>query len=120
MRHPEGSERALNLSTTYLNYGGGYFPEHGYFKSPHTGVYMVAVSTEFILGAHSLGELVFSNGHRMTLIRNKAKASGSFLTAFALVELQKGEHMWFELVHGAAVKQNPAGMSMAAFLIFKT
>ncbi|KAJ6661640.1 hypothetical protein lerEdw1_013879 [Lerista edwardsae] len=89
MRHPEGSERALNLSTTYLNHGGGYFPEHGYFKSPHTGVYMVAVSTEFTLGARSLGELVFSNGHRMTLIRNKAKANGSFLTAFALVELQK-------------------------------
>ncbi|XP_066478097.1 multimerin-2 [Tiliqua scincoides] len=120
MRHPEGSEGALNHNATYLNYGGGYFPEHGYFKSPHTGVYMVAVSTEFTLGPLSLGELVFSNGHRMTLISNKLAATGSFMTTFALVELKKGEHMWFELVQGAAVKQNPAGMSMAVFLIFKT
>lgn len=120
MRHPEGSKGALNRNATYLNYGGGYFPEHGYFKSPHTGVYMVAVSIEFTLGPRALGELVFSNGRRMTLISNKAASTGSFLTTFALVELKKGEHMWFELVQGATVKQNPVGMSMAVFLIFKT
>ncbi|XP_033004691.1 multimerin-2 [Lacerta agilis] len=110
----------LSLNGTYLNYGGGYFPEHGYFKSPHTGVYLVAISVELAPGP-ALGQLVFSNRQRMTLIdTKKRKASGGSLATFALVELKKGELMWFELVQGTEAKQNPAGLSMAGFLIFKT
>ncbi|XP_053164086.1 multimerin-2 isoform X2 [Hemicordylus capensis] len=121
VRYPEGRDEAPSFNGTYLNYGGGYFLEHGYFKSPHTGVYMVAVSMELNPGPVALGQLVFSNGHRMTLISNKKrKANGSIMTTFVLVDLKKGEHMWFELVQGDAVKQNPAGMSMAGFLLFKT
>ncbi|XP_061491003.1 multimerin-2 [Rhineura floridana] len=119
VRYSEGRE-APSLNETYLNYGGGYFPEHGYFKSPHSGVYMVAINVELVPGP-ALGQLVFSSRQRMTLISNKKKkATGGSMTTFALVELKKGEHMWFELVQGAGTKQNPAGLSLAGFLIFKT
>ncbi|XP_054839703.1 multimerin-2 [Eublepharis macularius] len=119
VKYPEGRE-GLSFNKTYLNYGEGYFPEHGYFKSPHNGVYMVAITMEFIPGT-ALGQLVFSNGHRTTVLGNKnRKGHGGTMTAFALVELKKGEHMWFELLQGSVVTQNPAGMSMAGFLIFRT
>nr|XP_056706504.1 multimerin-2 [Euleptes europaea] len=120
VKYPEGRE-GLSLNRTYLNYGEGYFPERGYFKSPHSGVYMVAISMEFSPGT-ALGQLVFSNGHRMTVMGSKKRKGhgGGTTTAFALVELKRGEHMWFELLQGSTVMQNPAGMSMAGFLIFKT
>ncbi|XP_048362775.1 multimerin-2 isoform X2 [Sphaerodactylus townsendi] len=118
VKYPEGRE-GLSLNRTYLNYGDGYFPEHGYFKSPLSGVYMVAVSMEFSPGT---AQLVFSNGHRMTVTGSKKKKGygGGTMTAFALVELKKEEHMWFELLQGSTVTRNPAGMSMVGFLIFKT
>ncbi|XP_042316735.1 multimerin-2 [Sceloporus undulatus] len=120
VRYPEGREQRPSLNGTYLNYGKGFFPEHGYFKSPHSGVYMVAISVE-LPPEPALGQLVFSNGERLILTENKRrKANGASMTTFALVELLKGERMWFELVQDAAVKWNPAGLSMAGFLIFKT
>ncbi|XP_063163808.1 multimerin-2 [Candoia aspera] len=118
VRYAEDKEEQLVFNRTYLNYGGGYSHEHGYFKASHSGVYMVAVSAEFPPGP-ALGQLVFSNGDRMTLINNK-KSSGDYTTLFALVELEKGDLMWFELVQGAAVRQNSVGLSMAGFLLFKT
>lgn len=120
VKHSEGKE-GLSLNRTYLNYGEGYFPEHGYFKSPHSGVYMVAISMESSPGM-ALGQLVFSNGHRMTVMGSKKRRGheGGTISAFVLVELRQGEHMWFELLQGSTVVQNPAGMSMAGFLIFKT
>ncbi|XP_077206703.1 multimerin-2 isoform X2 [Paroedura picta] len=120
VKHSEGKE-GPSLNRTYLNYGGGYFPDHGYFKSPHSGVYMVAISMESSPGM-AQGQLVFSNGHRMTVTGSKKRKGhgGGTVTAFALVELKKGEHMWFELLQGSMVMQNPVGMSMAGFLIFKT
>ncbi|XP_078247101.1 multimerin-2 isoform X3 [Pogona vitticeps] len=120
VRYPEDGASMSYLNGTYLNYGGGFYPEHGYFKSPQSGIYMIAISMELPPGP-ALGQLVFSNGHRMTLMSyKKIKANGGPMTIFALVELKKGEHMSFELVQGASVKQEPAGLSMAGFLIFKT
>uniref|UniRef100_A0A803T634 Multimerin 2 n=1 Tax=Anolis carolinensis TaxID=28377 RepID=A0A803T634_ANOCA len=105
---------------THLNYGKGYFPEHNYFKAPQSGVYMVAISME-LPPEPALGQLAFSNGQILILTGNKRrKASGGSMTTFVLVELMKGERMWFELVQDAVVKRNPAGLSMAGFLIFKT
>ncbi|KAL8186872.1 UNVERIFIED_CONTAM: hypothetical protein K2H54_017250, partial [Gekko kuhli] len=120
VKYSEGRE-GPSLNRTYLNYGEGYFPEHGYFRSPHSGVYMVAIGMESTPGM-ALGQLVFSNGHRMTVMGSKKRKGqgGGTATAFLLVELKKGEHMWFELLQGSTVTQNPAGMSMAGFLIFKT
>ncbi|XP_060097044.1 multimerin-2 [Heteronotia binoei] len=120
VKYSEGIE-GLSLNRTYLNYGEGYFPAHGYFKSPQSGVYMVAISMDSNPGM-ALGQLVFSNGHRLTVTGSKKRKGhgGGTVTAFALVELKKGEHMWFELLQGSTVTQNPAGMSMAGFLILKT
>ncbi|XP_067321739.1 multimerin-2 [Anolis sagrei] len=120
VRYPEGREHQPSFNGTYLNYGKGYFPEHNYFQSPQSGVYMVAISVELPPG-HVLGQLAFSNGQRLILTGNKRrKASGGSMTTFVLVELMKGERVWFELVQDAAVKRDPAGLSMAGFLIFKT
>ncbi|KAM3834722.1 multimerin-2 [Vipera latastei] len=120
VQYAEDKEEPSILNRTYLNYGGGYSHEHGYFKASHNGVYMVAVSAEFPPGP-ALGQLAFSNGHRMTLINNKKrKSSGGYTTLFALVELERGDLMWFELVQGAAVRQNTLGLSMAGFLLLKT
>ncbi|XP_029141720.1 multimerin-2 [Protobothrops mucrosquamatus] len=119
VQYAEGKEEPSVLNRTYLNYGGGYSREYGYFKASHNGVYMVAVSAEFPPGP-ALGQLVFSNGHRITLINKKRKSSSGYTTLFALVELEKGDLMWFELVQGAAVRQNTVGLSMAGFLLLKT
>ncbi|XP_039199324.1 multimerin-2 [Crotalus tigris] len=120
VQYAKGKEEPSILNRTYLNYGGGYSREHGYFKASHNGVYMVAVSAEFPPGP-VMGQLVFSNGHRTTLINNtKRKSSGGYTTLVALVELEKGDLMWFELVQGAAVRQNIVGLSMAGFLLLKT
>ncbi|XP_034291276.1 multimerin-2 [Pantherophis guttatus] len=120
VQYAEDKEEPSVFNRTYLNYGGGYSHERGYFKASHNGVYMVAVGAEFPPGP-ALGQLVFSNGHRMTLINNKKrKSSGGYTTVFALVELEKGDLMWFELVQGDAVRQNTVGLSMAGFLLLKT
>uniref|UniRef100_L7N019 Multimerin 2 n=1 Tax=Anolis carolinensis TaxID=28377 RepID=L7N019_ANOCA len=120
VRHPEGREHQTGFNGTHLNYGKGYFPEHNYFKAPQSGVYMVAISME-LPPEPALGQLAFSNGQILILTGNKRrKASGGSMTTFVLVELMKGERMWFELVQDAVVKRNPAGLSMAGFLIFKT
>ncbi|XP_062989185.1 multimerin-2 [Elgaria multicarinata webbii] len=120
VRYPDEREQEPSPNGTHLNYGDGYSPEQGYFKTPHSGVYMVAISVELPPGP-ALGQLAFSNGRRMALTgHKKRKANGSSVTTFALVELKKGERMWFELVQGGAVTQNPAGSSMAGFLIVKT
>uniref|UniRef100_A0A8D0BJA7 Multimerin 2 n=1 Tax=Salvator merianae TaxID=96440 RepID=A0A8D0BJA7_SALMN len=120
VRYPEGRTVALGLNETSLNYGEGFFPEHGYFKTPHSGVYMIAISMEHMPGP-ALGKLLFTNKQSMTLFSNKKrKTNGGPMTTFALVELKKGESMRFQLVQGAIIKENPAGLSMAGFLIFKT
>ncbi|ETE57449.1 Multimerin-2, partial [Ophiophagus hannah] len=119
-QYAEDKEEPSVFNRTYINYGGGYSHEHGNFKASHNGVYMVMVGAEFPPGP-ALGQLVFSNGHRMTLVNNKKKkSSGGYTTVFALVELEKGDLMWFELVQGATVRQNTVGLSMAGFLLLKT
>lgn len=122
VRYAEQSDSGLPHNGTYLNYGRGYLPEQGYFKAPHTGVYMVAITTDITPGP-TLAQLAFSNGHTLPLTSsnsNKKKGNGSSITIFALLELKKGDLMWFELVQGVTTKQNPPGTSMAGFLIFKT
>ncbi|XP_013915873.1 PREDICTED: multimerin-2 [Thamnophis sirtalis] len=120
VQYAEDKEKPSVLNRTYLNYGGGYSYEQSCFKASHHGVYMVVVGAEFPPGP-ALGQLVFSNGHKMTLINNKKrKSSGGYTTVFALVELEKGDLMWFELVQGDTVRQNTAGLSMAGFLLLKT
>ncbi|NWU99659.1 MMRN2 protein, partial [Upupa epops] len=113
-------EKALMFNETYLNYGSGYFPNHGYFKAPHRGVYLFIVSVEFSSGP-ALGQLSFSRGYKRTLSSSQRKTpQGNTVTAFAMAEMEKGEKVRFELLQGSVVKRSPPGTTMGGFLLFKT
>ncbi|XP_008058310.1 multimerin-2 [Carlito syrichta] len=110
--------QALKFNTTYINVGGSYFPEHGYFRAPERGVYLFAVSIEFGPGPGT-GQLVFG-GHRRTLVCSSGQKGGSTATTFAMAELQKGERVWFELTQGSVAKRSLPGTALGGFLMFKT
>ncbi|NXO03186.1 MMRN2 protein, partial [Rhinopomastus cyanomelas] len=113
-------EKTLRFNETYLNYGRGYFPEHGYFKAPHRGVYLFIISAEFSSGP-ALGQLSFSRGYKRTLSSGQRKTpQGNTVTAFAMAEMEKGEKVCFELLQGSVVKRSPPGTTMGGFLLFKT
>lgn len=113
-------EKTLRFNETYLNYGNSYFPEHGYFKAPHKGVYLFVISVEFSSGP-ALGQLSFSRGYKRTLSSSQRKTpNGNTMTTFAMAEMEKGEKVSFELLQGSIVKRSPPGTTMAGFLIFKT
>ncbi|NXF92540.1 MMRN2 protein, partial [Eubucco bourcierii] len=113
-------EKTLRFNETYLNYGNGYFPEDGYFKAPHKGVYLFVVSVEFSSGP-ALGQLSFSRGYRRTLSSSQRKTpNGNTMTTFAMAEMEKGERVCFELLQGSVVRRSPPGTTMSGFLIFKT
>ncbi|XP_061229715.1 multimerin-2 isoform X2 [Neopsephotus bourkii] len=114
------TEKTLKFNETYLNYGNSYFPEHGYFKAPHKGVYLFVISVEFSSGS-ALGQLSFSSGYKRPLSSNQRKtANGNTMTTFAMAEMEKGEKVCFELLQGSVVKRSPPGTTMGGFLIFKT
>ncbi|NWX82885.1 MMRN2 protein, partial [Nothoprocta pentlandii] len=112
--------KTLRFNETYLNYGNSYFPEHGYFKAPHKGVYLFVISVEFSSGP-ALGQLSFSRGYKRTLSSSQRKTPhGNTMTTFAMAEMEKGETVWFELLQGSVLKRSPPGTTMGGFLIFKT
>uniref|UniRef100_A0A8C2TMD5 Multimerin 2 n=1 Tax=Coturnix japonica TaxID=93934 RepID=A0A8C2TMD5_COTJA len=116
----QDKEKALRLNETYLNYGNSYFPEHGYFKAPHKGVYLFIISVEFSSGP-ALGQLSFSRGYKRTLSSGQRKTpNGNTVTSFAMAEMEKGEKVCFELLQGTVVKRSPPGTTMGGFLLFKT
>ncbi|NXE21708.1 MMRN2 protein, partial [Ardeotis kori] len=113
-------EKTLRFNETYLNYGNSYFPEHGYFKAPHKGVYLFVISVEFSSGP-ALGQLSFSSGYKKPLSSSQRKTpNGNTMTTFAMAEMEKGEKVCFELLQGSVVKRSPPGTTMGGFLIFKT
>ncbi|XP_032849988.2 multimerin-2 isoform X2 [Tyto alba] len=113
-------EKTLRFNETYLNYGNSYFPEHGYFKAPHKGVYLFVISVEFSSGP-AIGQLSFSRGYKRTLSSSQRKTpNGNTMTTFAVAEMEKGEKVCFELLQGSVVKRSPPGTTMGGFLIFKT
>ncbi|XP_009891334.1 PREDICTED: multimerin-2 [Charadrius vociferus] len=113
-------EKTVRFNKTYLNYGNSYFPEHGYFKAPHKGVYLFVISVEFSSGP-ALGQLSFSRGYKRTLSSGQRKTpNGNTMTTFAMAEMEKGEKVCFELLQGSVVKRSPPGTTMGGFLIFRT
>ncbi|NWW10220.1 MMRN2 protein, partial [Oreocharis arfaki] len=113
-------EKTVRFNETYLNYGNSYFSEHGYFKAPHKGVYLFVISAEFGSGP-ALGQLSFSRGYKRTLSSSQRKTPhGNTMTTFAMAEMEKGETVCFELLHGSVVKRSPPGTTMGGFLISKT
>ncbi|NWY29676.1 MMRN2 protein, partial [Pheucticus melanocephalus] len=113
-------EKTVRFNETYLNYGSSYFSEHGHFKAPHKGVYLLFISVEFSSGP-ALGQLSFSRGYKRTLSSSQRKSPhGNTMTTFAIAEMEKGETVCFELLHGSVVKRSPPGTTMGGFLISKT
>ncbi|NXM20137.1 MMRN2 protein, partial [Ploceus nigricollis] len=113
-------EKTVRFNETYLNYGNSYFSEHGHFKAPHKGVYLFVISVEFSSGP-ALGQLSFSRGYKRTLSSSQRKTPhGNTMTTFAIAEMEKGETVCFELLHGSVVKRSPPGTTMGGFLISKT
>nr|XP_054364224.1 multimerin-2 isoform X1 [Mirounga angustirostris] len=111
--------QTVKFNATYINIGSSYFPDHGYFRAPERGVYLFAVSVEFGPGSGA-GQLVFG-GHHQTPVSSTEEGRGrSTATTFAMVELQKGERVWFELTQGSVIKRNPPGTAFGGFLMFKT
>ncbi|XP_026655335.2 multimerin-2 isoform X2 [Zonotrichia albicollis] len=113
-------EKTVRFNETYLNYGNSYFSEHGHFKAPHKGVYLLFISVEFSSGP-ALGQLSFSRGYKRTLSSSQRKTPhGNTVTTFAIAEMEKGETVCFELLHGSVVKRSPPGTTMGGLLISKT
>lgn len=108
----------VKFNTTSINVGSSYFPEHGYFRAPKRGVYLFAVSITFGPGP-GMGQLVFEGHHRVPVYSTEQRG-GSTATTFAMVELQKGERAWFELIQGSATKGSRPGTAFGGFLMFKT
>ncbi|KAM5139426.1 multimerin-2 [Callospermophilus lateralis] len=119
-RFSEGTAalQTVKFDTVSINVGSSYFPEHGYFRAPERGVYLFAVSVEFGPGPGT-GQLVFG-GHHRTPVCTTGQSGGSTATTFAMVELQKGERVWFELTQGSITKRSPSGTAFGGFLMFKT
>ncbi|XP_032922605.1 multimerin-2 isoform X2 [Catharus ustulatus] len=113
-------EKTVRFNETYLNYGNSYFSEHSHFKAPHKGVYLIVISVEFSSGP-ALGQLSFSRGYKRTLSSSQRKTPhGNTVTSFTIAEMEKGETVCFELLHGSVVKRSPPGTTMGGFLISKT
>ncbi|CAH7355314.1 Mmrn2 [Phodopus roborovskii] len=108
----------VKFNATSINVGSSYFPEHGYFRAPKRGVYLFAVSITFGPGP-GMGQLVFE-GHRRVPVYSTEQRGGNTATTFAMVELQKGERVWFELIQGSVAKGSQPHTAFGGFLIFKT
>ncbi|KAK7808255.1 hypothetical protein U0070_013937, partial [Myodes glareolus] len=108
----------VKFSTTSINVGSSYFPEHGYFRAPQRGVYFFAVSITFGPGP-GMGQLVFEGHHRVPVYSTEQRGGGT-ATSFAMAEMQKGERVWFELIQGSVTKGSQPHTTFGGFLVFKT
>ena len=108
----------VKFSTTSINVGSSYFPEHGYFRAPQRGVYFFAVSITFGPGP-GMGQLEFEGHHRVPVYSTEQRGGGT-ATSFAMAEMQKGERVWFELIQGSVTKGSQPHTTFGGFLVFKT
>ncbi|XP_075697834.1 multimerin-2 isoform X2 [Rhinoderma darwinii] len=115
-----GAEGAkmIRFSDIHLNYGNVFPSEDGHFTAPYSGVYAFSISVDFGIGK-GLGHLVFGGRHRIALHNSSTEPAESLKHQFAVVELEKYEKVWFELLQGS-IKKNTLGTSLSGYLIFKT
>ncbi|KAM4702936.1 multimerin-2 [Rhinophrynus dorsalis] len=116
----EGAEgvKMLQFNNIILNYGNAFSSEDGHFTAPTSGVYVFSISVDFGPGS-ALGHLVFGARQKIALYRSISEQAESLKHSFAVVELQKDEKVWFELLQGS-IKKNSYGTNLAGYLIFKT
>ncbi|XP_066456551.1 multimerin-2 [Eleutherodactylus coqui] len=115
-----GAEGAkiIRFNTIDLNYGDVFSSEDGHFTAPYSGVYVFSISVDFGIGK-GLGHLVFNGGYRIALHKSSTEPAESIKHQFAVVELKKGEKVWFELLQGS-IKTNTLGTTLSGYLVFKT
>ncbi|MEE6488602.1 hypothetical protein FKM82_015277 [Ascaphus truei] len=116
----EGADgvKILRFNDVFLNYGNVFSLEDGHFTAPHGGVYTFAVSVDFGPG-NALGNLVFGGRQQIALHSSGNQQAESIKHSFTVVELQKDEKVWFELLQGS-IKKNSFGTTLAGYMIFKT
>ncbi|KAE8591277.1 hypothetical protein XENTR_v10018370 [Xenopus tropicalis] len=115
----EGAEgvKILTFNNIFLNYGNVFSSEDGHFTAPFNGVYAFSITVDFSPGS-ALSYLLFG-GRQKVILYNSSKESESLKHSFVVVELQKDDKVWLELLQGS-IKKNSSGTLLAGYLIFKT
>ncbi|XP_063814900.1 multimerin-2 [Pseudophryne corroboree] len=110
--------KLIRFSDIIMNYGNAFSPEDGQFIAPYSGVYAFTITVDFGVG-NALGHLVFNGWQKLVLHNSSTQPAESLKHQFALVELKKGERVWFELLQGS-IKENTLGTTLAGYLVYKT
>ncbi|KAG8435039.1 hypothetical protein GDO86_013126 [Hymenochirus boettgeri] len=110
--------KILLFDKIFLNYGDVFSLEDGHFTAPYNGVYAFAITVDFGPG-NAMSHLVFGGRQKVILYNNNKQESGSLKYSFAVVELQKDDKVWLELLQGS-IKKNSYGTRLEGYLIFKT
>ncbi|OCT59794.1 multimerin-2 [Xenopus laevis] len=116
----EGAEgvKIITFNKIFLNYGNVFSPEDGHFTAPCNGVYAFSVTVDFSPGS-ALSYLLLGGRQKVILYNSIKQESESLKDSFVVVELQKDDKVWLELLQGS-IKKNSSGTLLAGYLIFKT
>ncbi|KAM8923799.1 multimerin-2 [Pelodytes ibericus] len=116
--YTEGAEgvKIIRFNNIFLNYGKAFL-EDEQFTAPYKGVYAFSISVDFAPGT-ALGHLMFGGREKIAL-HGSSQQDESLKQRFAMVELEKGDKVWFILLQGS-IKTNSFGTALAGYLVFKT
>ncbi|XP_048419503.1 multimerin-2a isoform X2 [Stegostoma tigrinum] len=115
-----GTDLPLKFDQIFLNYGDAYSVEKGYFRAPLKGIYVFAATVEF---SHGLGlsYLSVDGIHTITLHSSRKKHQHNNLAwGYAILQLNKGQLVWIEVIQGIASQRTPPETTFGGFLLFKT
>ncbi|XP_051897294.1 multimerin-2a [Pristis pectinata] len=110
------TSKILNFDQIFLNYGDGYLKGKGYFKAPFKGIYMFVVTGQGL--GH--GYLLVDGTHAFTLQSSTQNQQSSVVWGYAILELNKGQHVWVEVAQGFMFQQTHLETTFGGFLLFKT
>ncbi|XP_041424865.1 multimerin-2 isoform X2 [Xenopus laevis] len=116
----EGAEgvKIISFNKIFLNYGNVLSPEDGVFYAPYNGVYAFSITVDFSPG-NALSYLILGGRQKVILYNSSKEENESVKDSFVVVELQKDDKVWLELLQGS-IKKNSSGTLLAGYLIFKT
>ncbi|XP_016086775.1 multimerin-2-like [Sinocyclocheilus grahami] len=114
-RGPNGELTSKNVA---VNYGGTFNPTSGVFQAPETGFYLFLVTLDFERGL-SLAVLKRSGVPVASLRQEQGEKMGPVSRA-ALLELQQGETVTLDLMHGSLRKAQPGDNTLSGLLLFIT
>uniref|UniRef100_A0A671N2P1 Multimerin 2b n=1 Tax=Sinocyclocheilus anshuiensis TaxID=1608454 RepID=A0A671N2P1_9TELE len=114
-RGPNGELTSKNVA---VNYGGTFNPTSGVFQAPETGFYLFLVTLDFERGL-SLAVLKRSGVPVASLRQEQGEKMGPVSRA-SLLELQQGETVTLDLMHGSLRKAQPGDNTLSGLLLFIT